>query len=73
MPVAFYFSVHHGGAAGGANKRAVHREGQGTSCSIVEQIGIYAVGRIPHDAVLGFENLLHTAPDIVTAPHATDR
>ena len=47
-------------------------EGRGISCSIVEQIGVYSARRIPDDAVLVFKDFAHSAPDIVTAPHALD-
>ena len=43
-----------------------------TLVSIVEQIGVHAAWGIPDDAVLVFEDVAHSAPDIVTAPHALD-
>jgi hypothetical protein len=33
---------------------------------------IHSAGWIPDDAVLVFEDVAHSAPDIVTAPHALD-
>lgn len=47
--------------------------GRGISCSVIEQIGVYSAGWIPHDAMLIFKDVAHSAPDIVTAPHALDR
>jgi hypothetical protein len=50
--------------------KGVHRrKGRGISYSIVEQISIHSARWIPDDAVFVFEDVAHSAPEIVTAPH----